>query len=35
VTIGYATNLRNLLASGPDEFSPLAGDKLVADKVAK
>lgn len=33
VSIGYLTNLRNLLASGPDEFSDLGGIDLVARKV--
>lgn len=35
VTVGYATNLRNLLASPPDDYSPLSGSNLVAAKVAK
>jgi len=35
VTIGYLTNLRNLLESGPDDTSPLAGTELVARKVKK
>ncbi len=35
VTIGWLTNLADLLASGADEFSPLDGRALVAKKVAK
>jgi inosine-uridine nucleoside N-ribohydrolase len=35
VTIGWLTNLADLLASGPDEFSPLDGPALVARKVEK
>jgi inosine-uridine nucleoside N-ribohydrolase len=35
VTIGWLTNLADLLASGPDEFSPLDGRALVARKVGK
>ncbi|BHH82662.1 nucleoside hydrolase [Desulforhopalus sp. 52FAK] len=35
VTIGYLTNLRELLESSPDEFSPLNGSELVATKVEK
>ncbi len=35
MTIGYATNLRDLLESGPDEFSPLTGKELVAARVEK
>lgn len=33
VSIGYKTNLRNLLASGPDEHSDLDGRALVERKV--
>ena len=33
VTVGYLTNLRDLLATGPDEHSPLAGPELVRRKV--
>lgn len=33
VTVGYLTNLRDLLASGPDEHSELAGPALVQQKV--
>ncbi len=33
VTVGHLTNLKNLLASGPDEHSRLSGLELVAKKV--
>lgn len=33
VSVGLLSNLRNLLASGPDENSPLSGRDLVARKV--
>ncbi len=33
VTVGYLTNLRDLMASGPDEHSPLSGRDLVRRKV--
>lgn len=33
VTIGFFSNLKNLLASGPDQYSPLSGKELVAKKV--
>lgn len=33
VTVGFLTNLANLLASGPDRFSPLSGLELVRKKV--
>jgi len=33
VTVGFLTNLNNLLKSGPDEFSPLTGSELVKQKV--
>ena len=33
VVVGFSTNLARLLASGPDESSPLPGARLVADKV--
>jgi inosine-uridine nucleoside N-ribohydrolase len=33
VTVGFLTNLSNLLKSGPDEFSPLSGADLVSRKV--
>lgn len=32
-TIGFLTNLKDLLLSEPDEFSPLNGKELVAKKV--
>ena len=35
VSVGDLTNLRNLLRSGPDEFSPLPGPDLVRRKVAR
>lgn len=33
VQVGFSTNLSRLLASGPDEASPLAGPELVRRKV--
>lgn len=33
VVVGFSTNLARLLASGPDESSPLPGARLVAEKV--
>jgi hypothetical protein len=33
VTVGYLTNLSNLLKSKPDRYSPLTGKELVAKKV--
>lgn len=33
VTVGFLTNLNNLLKSGPDENSPLSGSELVSKKV--
>ena len=33
VTVGYLTNLADLLASGPDDRSPLGGKDLVEKKV--
>lgn len=33
VTVGFLTNLANLLQSGPDEFSSLSGKELVQKKV--
>lgn len=33
VTIGFLTNLRDLLDSRPDQYSPLDGESLVAKKV--
>lgn len=35
VTIGYLTNLKNLLKSRPDEISPLTGTQLVKNKVKR
>lgn len=35
VTVGFLTNLAELLKSSPDEFSPLNGTELVAKKVKK
>ena len=35
VTVGYLTNLRNLLQSKPDEHSPLDGKTLVQQKVQR
>ena len=35
VTVGYLTNLQNLLESGPDTTSPLTGTELVARKVKR
>jgi hypothetical protein len=33
VSVGFTSNLDDLLLSGPDEFSPLNGADLVAEKV--
>ena len=33
VTVGHLTNLKNLLLSGPDDYSPLGGTALVEKKV--
>lgn len=33
ITVGFLTNLKNLLQSKPDMFSPLSGDQLVKQKV--
>lgn len=33
VSIGFSTNLINLMASGPDEYSPLTGMQLISAKV--
>lgn len=33
VTVGFISNLEDLLKSGPDEFSPLSGHELVKKKV--
>lgn len=35
VAVGGLTNLADLLASGPDQFSPLSGRDLVAQKVKR
>ena len=35
VTVGYLTNVRYLLESGPDAHSPLSGKALVAQKVKR
>ncbi|MFZ2338560.1 MAG: nucleoside hydrolase [Bacteroidales bacterium] len=35
ITVGFLTNLRNLLQSGPDDISPLTGVKLIEKKVSK
>ena len=35
VTVGYLTNIRDLLASGPDGVSPLDGKTLVQRKVRR
>ncbi|KAA5547568.1 nucleoside hydrolase [Adhaeribacter rhizoryzae] len=35
VTVGFLTNLKNLLQSGPDKYSKLDGAALVAKKVKK
>ena len=35
VTVGFLTNLANLLQSKPDKFSPLSGQELVAQKVGR
>ena len=35
VTVGFLTNLSNLLKSAPDELSPLSGADLIDQKVAK
>lgn len=34
-TIGFFTNLKDLLLSAPDEYSPLSGKELVARKVKR
>lgn len=33
VTVGFLTNMANLLQSTPDEFSPLTGKELITKKV--
>ena len=35
VTIGFLSNMKELLESGPDEYSPLSGVELVKKKVKK
>lgn len=35
VTVGFLSNLADLLKSGPDQFSPLSGKELIAKKVKK
>jgi inosine-uridine nucleoside N-ribohydrolase len=35
ITVGYLTNISDLLASHPDEISPLSGKELVRKKVKK
>ncbi len=35
ITVGYLTNLSNILSSLPDEYSPMTGKQLVALKVKK
>jgi inosine-uridine nucleoside N-ribohydrolase len=35
VTVGFLTNLSDLLKSAPDEYSPLSGKDLIEQKVAK
>ncbi|MDD3588034.1 MAG: nucleoside hydrolase, partial [Thermoguttaceae bacterium] len=35
ITVGYLTNLSNLLQSGPDQYSPLSGQELVRQKVKR
>lgn len=35
VTVGFLTNLADLLESAPDEYSPLSGEELVAAKVKR
>jgi inosine-uridine nucleoside N-ribohydrolase len=35
VSVGYLSNLSQLLESGPDEYSPLDGKTLVREKVKK
>jgi inosine-uridine nucleoside N-ribohydrolase len=33
ITVGFLTNMSNLLQSKPDEFSPLSGTELIRQKV--
>lgn len=35
ITVGFLSNLADLLNSGPDQFSPLSGKDLVKQKVKK
>jgi inosine-uridine nucleoside N-ribohydrolase len=35
ITVGFLTNLSNLLQSGPDSYSPLDGQALVRQKVQR
>lgn len=35
ITVGFVSNLADLLQSGPDEFSPLSGMELVKKKVKR
>jgi inosine-uridine nucleoside N-ribohydrolase len=35
ITVGFLTNISNLLKSRPDEYSPMSGKELVAKKVKK
>ncbi|PZX51015.1 nucleoside hydrolase [Algoriphagus chordae] len=35
ITVGFLTNISNLLQSAPDEYSPLTGLELVKQKVVK
>ncbi len=35
VTVGFMSNLADLLQSGPDRYSPLSGKELIAKKVKK
>lgn len=35
ITVGFLTNLRDLLQSGPDDISALNGSELIAKKVSK
>ncbi len=35
ITVGFISNLADLLKSGPDDYSPLSGKDLVAQKVKK
>lgn len=35
ITVGFLTNLENLLNSQPDQYSKLTGEKLVAQKVSQ